>query len=214
MRGFSPAGFWYGATNRMIGEMSLRGKMLLIGMMVAGGLNRVVTADAAEAPTGFIVTSSTFKDGGMMPARTAYTKTADYSWCAGRNVSPALAWAHPYPGVKSYAVTMIDLEDTVRDIDLVVYGIPANITSFAEGEFGHPSDKFTAGKGSRGAGTWRGMCPPAGMSPHHYAFTVTGTDLDPKALPAGLTATELDAALKGHVRGAPAVIVGLFARPK
>ncbi len=191
----------------------MRGKLLLVGMMVVGGFD-VAAVDAAEAPTGFIVTSSTFKDGGPMPARTAYTKTADYSWCVGENISPALSWAHPYPGVKSYAVTMIDLEDTVRDIDLVVYGIPANITSFAEGEFDKPSDKFVAGKGSRGQGTWRGMCPPAGMSPHHYAFTVKGTDLDPKALPPGLTAAELDAALKGHVRGAPAVIVGTFAAPK
>lgn len=198
----------------MIGEMSLRGKLLLMGTMIAGGLLGVAAADGAEAPTGFMVTSSTFKDGGTMPERTAYAKTADYPWCVGENVSPALSWAHPYPGVKSYAVTMIDLEDTARDIDLVVYGIPANITSFAEGEFGHPSDKFVAGKGSRGPGTWRGMCPPAGMSPHHYAFTVKGTDLDPKALPAGLTAAELDAALKGHVRGAPAVIVGTFARPE
>lgn len=192
----------------------MRVKSLLTGAVIVTGLLGMVAADAAEAPTGFAVTSSTFTDGGAMPARTAYTKTPDYSWCVGENISPALAWAHPYPGVKSYAVTMIDLEDTVRDIDLVVYGIPANITSFAEGEFNHPSRKFTAGKGSRGQGTWRGMCPPAGMSPHHYAFTVKGTDLDPKALPAGLTAGELDAALKGHVRGAPAVIVGTFAAPK
>ena len=195
-------------------EMSLRGKLLLMGAMVAGGLPGIMAADGAEAPTGFNVTSSTFTDGGPMPARTAYTKTADYSWCVGQNISPALAWSHPYAVVKSYAVTMIDLEDTTRDIDLVVYGIPANITSFAEGEFNHASDKFVAGKGSRGQGTWRGMCPPAGMSPHHYAFTVKGTDLDPKALPAGLTAAELDAALKGHVRGAPAVMVGTFAAPK
>lgn len=192
----------------------MRGNLLLMGTTIVTGLLGMIAADAAEAPTGFIVTSSTFTDGGMMPARTAYTKTADYPWCVGQNISPALSWAHPYPGVKSYAVTMIDLEDTVRDIDLVVYGIPANITSFAEGEFNHPSDKFVAGKGSRGAGAWRGMCPPAGMSAHHYAFTVKGTDLDPKALPAGLTTAELDAALKGHIRGAPAVIVGLFARAK
>jgi hypothetical protein len=113
----------------------LRGKLLLIGAIVVGGLLGVVAADGAEAPTRFIVTSSTFRDGGMMPARTAYTKTADYPWCVGQNISPALSWEHPYARVKSYAVTMIDLEDTARDIDLVVYGIPANITSFAEGEF-------------------------------------------------------------------------------
>jgi len=161
---------------------------------------------------GFFVTSSTFADGGTLPIRTAYAKAAQFPNCVGENISPALSWSKPYPGVKSYAVTMIDLEDTVNDIDLVAYGIPANMTSFAEGEFSHPSDKFVGGKGSRGTTTWRGMCPPPGTSPHHYAFTVKGTDFDPKELPPGLTAVELDARIKGHLKGT-AVIVGTFARP-
>ena len=170
-------------------------------------------AIAAEAPTGFVVTSTTFTDGGMLPVRTAYAKGPNFPNCVGQNISPALSWAKPYAGVRSYAVTMIDLEDITNDTDLVAYGIPANVSSFAEGEFSHPSDKFVGGKGSRGQTTWRGMCPPPGMSPHHYAFTVRGTDLDAKALQPGLTSAELDAALKGHLRGT-AVIVGTFARPQ
>jgi len=173
----------------------------------------IFATNAAQAPTGFIVTSTTFTDGGMLPIRTAYTKSAQFPNCVGQNISPGLSWAKPYPGVKSYAVTMIDLEDIANDTDLVAYGIPANVTSFAEGEFSHPSDKFVGGKGSRGQTIWRGMCPPPGMSPHHYAFTVRGSDLDPKALPSGLTSAELDAALKGHLRGT-AVIVGTFVRPQ
>jgi phosphatidylethanolamine-binding protein (PEBP) family uncharacterized protein len=175
-----------------------------LGLVLAG-----IAPYAAEAPTGFIVTSSTFRDGGPMPVRTAYDKTPSFPNCVGENISPALSWTKPYPGVRSYTVTMVDLEDMANDIDLVAYGIAANVTSFAEGEFSHASEEFTGGKGSRGQTTWRGMCPPPGMSPHHYAFTVRRTDLDPKALPPGLTYAELDNAVKGHQRGI-AVIVGTF----
>ena len=47
---------------------------------------------------------------------------------------------------------------------------------------------------------------------HHYTFTLIATDLDPKALPPGLTRDELLAKLQGHTKGA-AGLVGLFGRP-
>ncbi len=196
----------------MIVERHFKQLLVASGLMLASSY-MVFTAHAAEAPTGFNVTSSTFTDGGMMPARTAYTKAANFPNCVGQNVSPQLSWSKPYPGVKSFAVVMFDLEDIQNDTDLVAYGIPAAVTSFAEGEFSKPSDKFVGGRGSRGDATWRGMCPPPGTAPHHYAFIVRGTDLDPKELPPGLTSAELDARLRGHLRGT-AAIVGVFVRPQ
>ena len=53
--------------------------------------------------------------------------------------------------------------------------------------------------------------PPG--SPHHYTFLIIGTDLEPKALPAGLTLPELQEKLNGHVKGA-AGLVGLFVKPQ
>jgi phosphatidylethanolamine-binding protein (PEBP) family uncharacterized protein len=62
---------------------------------------------------------------------------------------------------------------------------------------------------------WRGMCPPAnvGTSIHHYVFRIRGTDLDPQALPPGLTAEELDKQLMGHARG-QAVLTAKYRRPQ
>jgi hypothetical protein len=42
---------------------------------------------------------------------------------------------------------------------------------------------------------------------------IISTDLDPKALPAGLTLPELQEKLNGHVKGA-AGLVGLFVKPQ
>jgi phosphatidylethanolamine-binding protein (PEBP) family uncharacterized protein len=110
---------------------------------------------------------------------------------------------------------MLDLENMVGDIGLVVYGIPANVMSFAEGEFNKASPNFVSGVGSRENPFWRGMCPPPGTAPHHYVFLVMATDLDPKALPPGLTWLELDGRLRKdrHLKDSQA-IVGTFQRPQ
>jgi phosphatidylethanolamine-binding protein (PEBP) family uncharacterized protein len=171
------------------------------------------TVNAAESEeTGFVLTSTTFKDGGPVPTRIAFKANVDFPNCFGENISPQLAWAHPRAGVKSFAIVMFEMEDPPH-VDLVAYGIPANVGSFEEGELSKPSDKYVGGKNFRNMSTWRGMCPPPGTATHHYNFTIRGTDLDPKALPPGLTAQELDARIEGHVRGT-AVLVGMFARPK
>ena len=41
----------------------------------------------------------------------------------------------------------------------------------------------------------------AGTTPHHYTFVLIATDLDPKALPPGLTRLELLDKLNGHAKG-------------
>jgi hypothetical protein len=110
---------------------------------------------------------------------------------------------------------MFEMEGGPAHTDLVVYGIPANVTSFAEGELTRPSAKFVIGKAYRTPGTWRGMCPApnVGTGKHHYEFRIRGTDLDAKGLPPGLTAEELDARLKDHTKG-QAILVSLFKRPE
>ena len=174
----------------------------------------VANGAAPQEPV-FVLTSTSFKDGGMMPRRTAFKANAEFPYCFGENVSPQLAWANPRPGVKSFAITMFELEGGPAHTDLVVYGIPANVSSFAEGELSKPSAKFVGGKALRSAGTWHGMCPPpnVGTAAHHYEFRIRGTDLDPKELPPGITAEELDARLKDHTKG-QAIMVSLFVRPE
>jgi phosphatidylethanolamine-binding protein (PEBP) family uncharacterized protein len=182
------------------------------GMLLAPCISSTADAQAPSAETGFVLTSTTFKDGGLVPTRIAFKANAEFPNCFGENVSPQLAWAHPRAGVKSFAITMFEMEDPPH-VDLVAYGIPASVSSFEEGELSKPSDKYIGGTNFRKMTTWRGMCPPPGTATHHYNFTIRGTDLDPKALSPGLTAQELDARLEGHVKGT-AVLVGMFARPK
>jgi phosphatidylethanolamine-binding protein (PEBP) family uncharacterized protein len=155
----------------------------------------------------FQMTSTTFEDGGLIPPRVGYTKTAEFPNCFGQNISPQLSWMNVNPKVKSFALTVHELEDP-PNVSLVVYGIPAEVRSFAEGELSKPSDKFVGGKNARNMGTWRGMCPNLGQK-KHYEYEMRGTDLDARALPPGLTAQELDAKLEGHTFGR-AVLVGRF----
>ena len=155
----------------------------------------------------FQMTSTTFEDGGLVPPKLGYTKTAEFPACFGQNISPQLSWLNVRAGVKSFALTVHELEDP-PNVSLVVYGIPATITSLAEGELSKPSDKFVGGKNARNMGTWRGMCPMPGQK-KHYKYTMRETDLDPKELPPGLTAQELDARLEGHTLGR-AILIGRF----
>ena len=193
------------------------GSMLTVAAALLAASWGVVSAAERTAPAepNFELSSTSFEDGGMLPVRTGFKANAEFPFCFGENVSPQLSWAHPRAGVKSFAVTMYEIEGGPAHTDLVVYGIPANVSSFAEGELTVPSPKFVGGKALRSAGTWHGMCPPpnVGTSTHHYQFRIRGTDLDPKELPPGLTAEELDARLKDHTKG-QAFLVARFKRPQ
>lgn len=180
----------------------------------AAGFAFAAPAPGGGAP-GFILTSTSFEDGGFAPNRLAYTNSPQTPDCFGENISPQLSWANPAPGVKSYALTMYEAEGGPAHTDLVVYGIPPNVTSFAEGELSRGSPKFVEGKGFRTIGTWRGMCPPfnVGTSIHHYIFRIRGTDLDPAGLPPGLSAEELDLRLLGHTKG-QAILAAKYQRPQ
>ena len=169
---------------------------------------------AAAAP--FTLTSQTFRDGTMMPAKVANMNQQGATPnpnCVGQNVSPQLSWSGAPEGTKSFALTMVDPEGRggLGVFHWVSYGIPANVTSFAEGEVSKASDKYVGGKSTQGVGNFSGPCTPPG-SPHHYTFKIIATDLDPKELPPGLTLPELEAKLNGHTKGA-AGLVGLLVKP-
>jgi Raf kinase inhibitor-like YbhB/YbcL family protein len=180
---------------------------VLIGGLVIGG---VTATSAAEA---FTLTSSTFKDGTLMPRRVGGNMASNPN-CAGDGVSPALSWANPPPGTKSYAITMVDPEarNGLGVVQWIAYGIPASVTSLAEGEFSKPSNEFVAGKGTRGSSGYDGPCTPPPAT-HHYTFVIIATNLAPDALPPGLTRDQLLAKLPGHALLASG-LVGLFTKPK
>jgi Raf kinase inhibitor-like YbhB/YbcL family protein len=185
------------------------GFFLTVGAAVAG-LGAIATGGKA-APAPFMVTSSSFADGGMLSKKNAADDPM--RMCGGQNVSPALAWSNAPAKTKSYAIFMFDPDGRLGEgvSHWVAYGIPANVNSFAEGEIAKESKKFIGGKGTRDNALYIGPCPPVGDTPHHYVFTVVASDLEPGALKPGMTREQLYAALSGHaVVGAS--IVGKFAR--
>lgn len=186
--------------------------MLGFRHLLAAAAGLTLLAGTANAADPFMLTSSSFKDGTLMPKKMSGDNKANPN-CVGENISPEFTWKNPPAGTVSYALVMTDPEGRGGlGVDhWHAYGIPASVTSFAEGETGKASDKFVGGKGTAGKNVYVGPCTPPG-APHHYTFVIIATDLDTKALPPGLTRLELLEKLTGHVKGA-AGMVGLFKNP-
>jgi Raf kinase inhibitor-like YbhB/YbcL family protein len=186
--------------------------------LLAAGALTVAFAASAVAADPFTLTSTTFKDGQMMPRKVA-NNTSNNPNCVGENVSPQLSWANAPEGTRSFALLMEDPEGRggAGVHHWVAYGIPASVTSFAEGEVTKATDKYVGGKSTQGVGNYSGPCTPPG-SPHHYTFVVVATDFDPKELAPGMTREEFLAKLvpaggMSHAKGA-AGLVGLFVKPQ
>ena len=132
----------------------------------------------------FNVTSTDVRDGETL----SNAQVSGIMGAGGEDVSPQLSWSGVPDGTKSFALTMVDPEGRagLGLFHWVAYGIPANVTSFAEGEVTNDGPKYVGGKSTQGVGHYSGPCTPPG-SPHHYTFLVIATDLDTKDLPAGLT---------------------------
>lgn len=189
---------------------------VILGLSLAGGF-ALATATGAAAADYFDLSSPAFKDGTLMAQKNAGANKQNPN-CVGENVSPQLSWTGAPEGTRSFAILMEDPEGRggAGVHHWVAYGIPATVTSFAEGEVGKASDKYVGGKSTQGVGNYSGPCTPPG-SPHHYTFTVIATDFDPKELPPGLTRDEFLAKLvptggMSHSKGA-AGLIGLFVKP-
>jgi Raf kinase inhibitor-like YbhB/YbcL family protein len=189
-------------------------KGILSSIIFAGALAVGAGAAQAQQPAGFWLKSETFKDGEMMPRKVA-NKNAQNPNCVGENVSPQLSWTGAPAGTKSFAITMIDPEGRggAGVHHFIAYGIPPDVTSFAEGELSKESPKYVGGKSTQGVGYFSGPCTPPG-SPHHYTFLIIATDFEPKELPPGLTIPEFWEKLSqpGKAKGS-AGLVGLFVKP-
>ena len=189
--------------------------MLLKRMvLIAAGLALafVWSGENANAQGVFTITSPSFKDGERLATKNAGNNKQNPN-CVGENVSPALSWSNPPAGTKSYALLMFDPEGRPPGgvSHWVAYGIPVSVTGFAEGEVSKPSDKYVGGKSARNLPSYFGPCTPPGDW-HHYTFTLIATDLEPKALAAGMSRDELLTALAGHAKGA-AGLIGRFRHP-
>src|ERR1700761_490606 len=128
------------------------------GWCLAGAvLFAALSASGAHAKDFFMLSSPSFKDGGALATKNAGDNKSNPN-CVGENVSPALNWYHAPEGTKSFALMMFDPEGRPPGgvSHWVAYGIPANVTGFAEGELSKPSDKYVGGLGKEKLSTYTG----------------------------------------------------------
>jgi Raf kinase inhibitor-like YbhB/YbcL family protein len=184
--------------------------LLVFGGFVLASLASVSGAKAADVLT---LTSSALPDNGTLAVKNACSDKQRSPNCVGENVSPPLAWTGVPEGTKSFALLLFDPEGRAPAgvSHMVVYGIPAEVKGFAEGELSKPSDKFVGGKSMMNQAIYWGPGTPPNTDWHHYTFTLVATDLEPKApeLKPGMTREELATALKDHVKGS-AGLIGRF----
>jgi Raf kinase inhibitor-like YbhB/YbcL family protein len=181
----------------------------ITSLLLAGGFALCsLYGGAARAAAVFTLTSATFHDNGILARKFVGNRPGNAN-CVGQNVSPPLAWHDPPAGTKSFVLLMHDPEGRApAGVEhMVIYGIPASVTHFAEGELSKPSSKFVGGKSTMNLGIYAGPCTPPYTDWHHYTLTIIATDLDPKALPPGLTRAELTKALNGHTKASAGLIL-------
>jgi Raf kinase inhibitor-like YbhB/YbcL family protein len=178
-----------------------------LGSLLFAGVLALSFDARAEVLT---ITSSAVKDDGELAVKNACADKQRSPNCVGENVSPPLAWSGAPDGIRSFALVMIDPEGRAPAgvTHMVVYGIPADVKGFAEGELSKESDKFVGGKSTMEKNTYWGPGTPPNTDWHHYTFILMATDLDAKdpALKPGMTRDELAAALQGHVKASAGLV--------
>ncbi|MBV8536686.1 MAG: YbhB/YbcL family Raf kinase inhibitor-like protein [Alphaproteobacteria bacterium] len=192
--------------------MVLRGTLSATLLVAAFAMATVAGSGNARAQGAFALSSSSFKDGERLPTKMSGNNKSNPN-CVGENISPEFSWTNPPEGTKSFALLMFDPEGRPPGgvSHFVAYGIPASVTSFAEGELSKPSDKYVGGTSTMKLSNYFGPCTPPG-APHHYTFILMATDLEPTALKPGLTREEVAKELEGHVKLATGII-GTFQHP-
>lgn len=159
-------------------------------------------AAAASPPATWQVSSSSFVQGGKMPAKLT---------CDGADVSPEIRFPSPPAGAKSFAIVADDPDAPAAFAHWLAYDIPADTQELPEGA-STPSRRLehaTEGINGFGRTGYGGPCPPAGQT-HHYVFRIYALDNVPQ-LPVGASAEQLKAAIEGHVL-AEGQITGVYAR--
>jgi Raf kinase inhibitor-like YbhB/YbcL family protein len=178
-------------------------------LLIAGGIVAAFSIGSARAEV-LTLTSSALKDNDQLAVKNACSDKQRSPNCVGENVSPPLAWSGAPDTTKSFAILMLDPEGRAPAgvMHMVIYGIPADVKGFSEGELSKESPKFVGGKSTMEKGTYWGPGTPPNTDWHHYTFILMATDLDPKdpALKPGMTRDELAVALKDHVKASAGLV--------
>src|SRR5262245_4126822 len=182
-----------------------------------GGQRAGGAAPPAAAPV-MTMTISAFPDGGQFPVK--YSQAAE-GVAPGEGTSPAINWANPPAGTRSFVVNMRDMDvarnrTTDDQAHWVVWNIPGTATGLPEGV---PKGAQRADGSFQISATgpmYRGPGAPATGPQHHYMFELYALDTKLDVQPtsdAFETRANVMKAMQGHILG-KAVYGGLFRRPK
>ncbi|HEY7611558.1 MAG TPA: YbhB/YbcL family Raf kinase inhibitor-like protein [Gemmatimonadales bacterium] len=163
-----------------------------------------MTAPREDSPTSRLVLSSAaFAEGTPIPERHT---------CDGENLSPALAWTGVPVGTRTFAL-ICDDPDAPRGtwVHWILWNLPADAIELKEGVPPKPELPSGVRQGNNGGGNigYAGPCPPRG-GPHRYYFRLHALDVALN-LPPGVSRSDLEAAMEGHVL-ARAVTMGRYER--
>ena len=186
-------------------------KITILACLLAAGC---ATTKPDGPPTAFRLTSPQFADNAMLEPKNAgnFAKNPN---CTGKNVSPALQWMNAPANTKSFVLIWDDQAGRagLGVSHAVVYGIPASVKSFAEGELAAlpTAGQFVAGRNTLGM-HWLGPCSPKGNAPQHYVMTFIATSLEPGELAPGMNRQDVLKALEGGKALRAASMVVRFAQ--
>lgn len=125
-----------------------------------------IAAAVGQAQAAMILSSPDVKDGQVIGS------TYIHSLCGGKNISPELIWSGAPGGVKSFALTVIDL-DVKPDAfsHWIVVDLPPATATVPRGAAGLPPPAKVIAN-NFGEAAYGGPCPPKGSGQHHYQFTI------------------------------------------
>lgn len=189
--------------------MITRSVFAMVTAIVTAALAGCASMEPTVPALAFYLSSPGMADNTMLDRKYA-GNVAKNPNCLGQNVSPALAWRNVPDKTRSFVILWDDQagRSGLGVSHAIVYGIPASVNAFAEGDLSAAptAGRFVAGKNTVGL-AWLGPCPPHGNAPQHYVMTIIATDLEPDALQPGLSREEVLKALQGGhaLRAASAV---------
>lgn len=182
--------FWKGGYEDIKMKKTLCLSLLLFCFSIFCFLPRLSAQVQGKKAT-FRITSKSFTDGGVLPARFS---------CKGAGLSPPLSWQGAPAETKCFAL-ICDDPDAPRGnfVHWVLYDLPANVTALPEGikSAGQLPSGAKAGKNDSLSGAiFVPACPPAGE--HRYFFRIYASGR-PTNLKPGARKEELIKAMGGHI---------------
>lgn len=187
--------------------------MIRHSLLLAASL--ALAAAAAHAAE-FKLTSPDIKPNGTIADEQVFNGFG----CAGKNVSPALAWSGAPKDTKSFALLVHDPDAPTGGAGWwhwVVVNIPAAVKELPKGAGKADGSGLPAGamqvNTDFGAPGWGGPCPPAGDKPHRYVFTIHALKVEKLDLPANATASLAGFMVNANSIG-KATLTGKYGRSK